>query len=115
ALDLTKTSSYDGQGAVGDVVNYEFTVTNTGNVTMTGVEIDDPLDGLSELDYAWNGDAGVLAPGETVVATATYELTQADIDAGIVHNSATPSGTPPPSFDPEDPENPTPNDPIEFP
>ena len=31
--------------AVGDVLNYTVTVTNTGNVTLTGVTVVDPLTG----------------------------------------------------------------------
>src|SRR5699024_4470021 len=34
------------------------------------------------------------------------------IDAGVVHNTATAGGTPPPSIDPEDPDNPVPSDPV---
>ncbi|MFW0776066.1 DUF7507 domain-containing protein, partial [Paenarthrobacter nitroguajacolicus] len=68
---------------------------NTGNVTLTNVSITDPLAGLSALAYTWPGAAGVLLPGETVTATATYAITQADIDAGHVANTATTTGTPP--------------------
>ena len=37
----------------------------------------------------------MLAPGESVTATATYELTQDDVDAGEVENTASVTGTPP--------------------
>jgi len=81
----------------GELITYTFTANNTGNVTLTGVEIKDGLAGLSELAYTWpNADKpGVLAPGQKVSATAKYEITQADIDAGKVVNSATSQGTPP--------------------
>ncbi|NYE96133.1 putative repeat protein (TIGR01451 family) [Psychromicrobium silvestre] len=98
AMTFSKTadaSAVSSPAAVGDVITYNFTATNTGNVTLTGVVINDPLPGLSALAYTWPGTAGTLTPGQTVTATATYAITQADIDAGHVANSATTTGTPP--------------------
>src|SRR5690606_38863139 len=81
-------------GMAGDEVTYTFLVTNTGNTTLDGVALDDPLDGLSEIAYGqWPGEDGVLAPGETVTASATYALTQTDVDAGAVDNTVTAVGT----------------------
>jgi uncharacterized repeat protein (TIGR01451 family) len=80
---------------VGDTITYNFTLTNTGNVTLTGVDIADQLPGLSAITPTWPGPEGVLAPGEVATATATYEITQADIDAGQVANSALAEGTTP--------------------
>ncbi len=91
AIELVKTGALDG-----DTATYTFTATNTGDVTLTGVEIADELEGLSEIVYGeWPGAAGTLAPNESVTATATYALTQADRDAGSVLNVATTTGTPP--------------------
>nr|WP_279589982.1 AraC family transcriptional regulator [Frigoribacterium faeni] len=98
ALAVAKTARWadGGSGRVGDVVEYRVSVLNTGSVTLTGVAVSDPLPGLSAVSYeAWPGEAGVLAPGETVVATARYAVTQADVDAGSVVNRATASGVPP--------------------
>ncbi|QIG38942.1 DUF11 domain-containing protein [Microbacterium sp. 4R-513] len=95
ALTLTKTSAEDTFAAVGDTVEYRFTASNTGDVTLTGVTIDDPLPGLSALVYTWPGAPGVLQPGEDVEAVATYSITQDDLDQGHVDNSATAEGTPP--------------------
>ena len=90
-ISLVKTGSLDG-----DTISYEFTAKNTGNVTLTKVSIADDLEGLSEISYvSWPTDAGVLTPGQSVTATASYTLTQADRDAGIVENTATTTGTPP--------------------
>ncbi|WP_406245416.1 hypothetical protein ACI7YT_10155 [Microbacterium sp. M] len=95
-IDLVKTGTLDGEGVAGDIVIYQFTVANTGNVTLTGVTIDDMLEGLSDIAFGtWPADPGVLAPGEQVTATATYVLTQADVDAGGVDNTATVTGNPP--------------------
>jgi uncharacterized repeat protein (TIGR01451 family) len=64
-------------------------------VTVSAVTVSDPLPGLSAITCDWAGSsdewtpAGTLSPGETVSCTATYTLTQADIDAGQVVNTAT--------------------------
>ncbi|MFS0866045.1 hypothetical protein AB3M83_01765 [Microbacterium sp. 179-B 1A2 NHS] len=90
-ISLVKTGALDG-----DLVSYTMTATNIGDVTLTDVSITDELDGLSEIVYGeWPGSAGVLAPGQSVTATATYTLTQGDRDAGIVENIAAVTGTPP--------------------
>ena len=112
SLVVTKSSELDGFATVGETVTYSFSAENTGNVTLTDVVIVDPLPGLSELDYLWPGETGVLAPGEQVTATASYTLTQADVDAGVVSNTATAEGTPPPVTNPDDPENPEPQYPV---
>ncbi|MBH0008179.1 DUF11 domain-containing protein [Salinibacterium sp. SWN1162] len=95
ALVTTKSGTVPNPKAVGSVVTYSFSAKNTGNVTLTGVAITDPLAGLSALTYSWPGTAGTLAPGQTVTATATYTVKQSDVDAGLVRNTATSSGTSP--------------------
>jgi uncharacterized repeat protein (TIGR01451 family) len=89
-ISLTKGATLDGGTA-----SYTFTATNTGDVTLNGVAIADEMPGLSDISYAWPGADGVLAPGQSVTATATYALTQGDRDAGVVTNTATTAGTPP--------------------
>jgi LPXTG-motif cell wall-anchored protein len=80
---------------VGEEITYSFVLTNTGNTTLTDVTvIEGQFSGtgtLSEITYPTR----TLAPGESTTATATYVLTQGDIDAGTVRNSATAQGTPP--------------------
>ncbi|QSZ51937.1 hypothetical protein AYX19_02215 [Paenarthrobacter ureafaciens] len=97
-LTFTKMANPSGiqsPSQVGDVISYTFTAANNGNVALSGVVIDDPLAGLSPLVYTWPGTPGTLLPGETVTATATYAITQADVDAGHVANSAVATGNPP--------------------
>ncbi|WP_161804371.1 DUF7507 domain-containing protein [Microbacterium sp. GCS4] len=92
AISLTKTSALapGGTGKAGDVVNYTFTVTNTGQSVLTGIVITDPLVGLSAITFgAWPGTAGTLTPGQSVTASATYTHKQSDVDAGSVANTAT--------------------------
>ncbi|WP_373396579.1 hypothetical protein V8V91_17720 [Algoriphagus halophilus] len=74
-----------------DVITYTFDVSNTGNVTLTDVTVSDPLSGLSAII---SGPV-TLAPGENQVFTATYTITQSDMDAGQVDNTATATGNDP--------------------
>ncbi len=64
-------------------------MTNTGNVTLTAVGVSDPQVGPVTCPVT------TLAPGASTTCTKTYTLTQADVDAGSVVNTATASGTPP--------------------
>ena len=95
AIDLVKSGALDlgldGIATVGDLINYTFTVTNTGNVTLTNVTVTDPLVTVV------GGPIASLAVGavDSTTFTATYALTQADIDAGQVDNTALATGTPP--------------------
>ncbi|WP_097180963.1 CARDB domain-containing protein [Curtobacterium sp. 314Chir4.1] len=95
AIAKTGALASGATGAVGDTVTYTFTVRNAGNTTLTGVTVADPLTGLSTITYAWPGTAGRLTPGQSATATATYKLTQKDVDAGYVQNTATATGTAP--------------------
>ena len=94
SIALVKTSSYDDgdcTAAVGDTIGYSFSVTNTGNVTLTNVVVTDPL--VTML----GGPIASLAPGVTdsTTYTASYSVTQQDIDAGVFSNQATATATAP--------------------
>ncbi len=79
----------DGRQNAGDTITYTFTVTNTGNVTLNPVTVNDPTVGPVTCPD------GPLDPGAIANCSAVYTLTQADVDAGAVNNTATASGTPP--------------------
>ena len=83
----------DGVASVGDVITYKFTVSNPGNTTLLNVSVADPLPGI----VITGSPIATLAPGASDATTysATYALTQADVDAGKVVNQATATGTPP--------------------
>ena len=95
AIELIKDGSLDvgadGVATPGDVISYTFAVTNTGNVTLTNVTVTDPLVTVV------GGPLASLAPGvtDTTTFSASYAITQADIDAGEVYNTALANGTPP--------------------
>ncbi|EBA11990.1 DUF7507 domain-containing protein [Roseobacter sp. CCS2] len=74
---------------VGAEETYTFTVTNTGNVTITDpIVIDDPLIPQADFDYP-DFPAGGLAPGDVYVVTATYVVTVDDVALANVTNNAT--------------------------
>ena len=103
AIDLEKSATLDmtvvdpdERVDLGDKIVDGFTITNTGNVTLTSVDLLDALVGNST---AVACGVGTLAPGASTNCTADYFITQPDIDAGTVHNSATACGTPPTGAD----------------
>ncbi|MCH6236820.1 beta strand repeat-containing protein, partial [Cognataquiflexum rubidum] len=81
ALSITKTATESSFAAVGDVLNYSIVVTNTGNVTLNNISVSDPLTGL-------NTSISSLAPGSSESIPTSYTVTQSDIDAGKVDNTA---------------------------
>ena len=91
ALTVVKSVTQKSFSAPDTTLNFSFLVTNTGDVTLTGIVINDELPGLSSLLCP----VTTLAPSATTTCTATYLTTQADLDAGHVTNSATATGTPP--------------------
>jgi uncharacterized repeat protein (TIGR01451 family) len=95
ALDLTKTANPITVNAPGDTITYTFHVTNTGNVPVTGVTIEEgSFSGTGSIS-AISCAASTLAPGTATDCTATYQATQADIDAGPITNDATATGDDP--------------------
>jgi len=89
ALVKSAVSGLSDPAVVGEVITYSFTVTNTGNLDLTLVEINDPLPGLTPNRFV----VGNLAPATSQTFTATYAIVQADIDRGEVVNQATATGT----------------------
>ena len=86
ALAIEKTAQEATYAAVGAVIHYSYKVTNAGNVTLH-----DPIT-VSD-DKAANEScpalpAGGLAPGAWITCSASYTITQADLDAGSLTNVA---------------------------
>lgn len=87
----SETHTFSDPSQVDDVITYSFLVTNTGNLTLTNVIVEDPLVGLvPEMPFT----IATLLPGDAyaVTLTATYKVTQADIEEGKVVNQATVTG-----------------------
>ncbi len=67
--------------AAGDVIDYTITLVNTGNQTLTGVSVTDPLLGALTGPVESGTINGSLDVGETWTYTGSYTVTQADIDS----------------------------------
>ncbi|MGP0029443.1 MAG: alpha/beta hydrolase [Acidimicrobiales bacterium] len=98
ALTLVKSAVQTSYSVVGQTIDYDYLVTNTGNVTLSDVGVTDPLPGLS----ATGCPDPMLAPAGSETCTATYTVAQSDIDAGSITNTATAQGTPPGTATPID-------------
>lgn len=85
ALNLTKVPS-STTAKVGDTVTYKFTVTNTGNVTIKGLNLTDDKLGTIKTDK------NELAPGAVATASATHVVLESDLP-GPLTNLATIQGT----------------------
>ena len=97
SISVLKSAEPGSFAAAGETIHYSFLVTNTGNVTLTSVQVvDTDLPGLSAIDCP---DA-TLAAGASETCHAHYVTTQGDVDAGSVMNSATAQGDPPGSTTP---------------
>lgn len=85
SLSLDKTSDPKTYVKVGDVIKYEFIVTNTGNVNLPlPVTITDPtITGIS-----CPSTPNPLKPGVSITCTGNYTITQADMDKGQISNTA---------------------------
>jgi len=87
-LDKTATVADGTADTAGDVINYGITVTNDGNMTLTGVSVTDPS--VSDLAAVQSGgfnagdtnQDGKLDLGEAWQYTASHTVTQAELNAG---------------------------------
>jgi uncharacterized repeat protein (TIGR01451 family) len=89
ALTLAKGASPSTYSTVGQVITYTYTITNSGNLTVSGPfsVTDDKLG-----TFACSGSTS-LAPAATASCTKTYTIKQSDLDAGSITNVATASGS----------------------
>ena len=75
----------------GDVITYRYEIFNCGNVTLTDVTIieqNGSFSGTGILPLPSSVTPSIIAPGESGIAMAQYEITQEDIDTGFINNQA---------------------------
>ncbi|MFV0645305.1 MAG: SdrD B-like domain-containing protein, partial [Sphingomonadaceae bacterium] len=84
AKAMTSNTDEDGSGSItlGDTLNYSVTATNSGTLAQTNVVVSDNKITPNTITCA------TLAPGATCVLSGSYVITQADVDAGRVDNTA---------------------------
>jgi uncharacterized repeat protein (TIGR01451 family) len=84
ALVIAKTADPLTYSAVNDVIDYSFVVTNTGNVILYDISVEDDI----TIDESCPDTSAGLAPAASITCSASYTITQADLNAGSVTNSA---------------------------
>jgi uncharacterized repeat protein (TIGR01451 family) len=99
-IALVKSATSDGvpvttTPSVGQQIDYAFAVTNTGNVTLTGVSVSETAFSGTGTLSAISCPSTSLAPAAQMTRTATYTVTQADVNAGVITNTAEAGGIPP--------------------
>ena len=86
ALSLEKSATPSIYTAVDDVISYSYVVTNVGNVAITALAVSD--DKIATVNCLTTS----LALGAATTCSASYTITQADIEAGSVTNTAYATG-----------------------
>ncbi|MBO0811776.1 MAG: hypothetical protein J2P23_06985, partial [Microlunatus sp.] len=89
AITVVKSADPGTFSAAGQEITYTFRVTNSGNVTLTNINLNDSVLGSIDCPHT------TLDPGDHMTCTAMYTITQADVDHGSVFNSVTATGDPP--------------------
>lgn len=79
-----------GKADLNDIITYNVTVTNTGNMKLTNVKITDSLEGI-QLAEGQSFDLGILEAGEAKTVTYTYQVKESDLGKSIL-NTATATG-----------------------
>jgi gliding motility-associated-like protein/uncharacterized repeat protein (TIGR01451 family) len=90
-LTLVKAADRTEYIAPGEIIGYELTVTNTGNVTVRNITLSDP----NATTMTCTGAPFTLVPGASASCTATHTVTMDDIFNGTVVNIAAATGTAP--------------------
>ncbi len=87
-VSLAKVAEAGTFDSVGDVITYDYTLSNDGNVTLVApfAVVDDLIPSVSCPSTA------SLDPGDSIACTGSYAITADDLNAGSVTNTATGSG-----------------------
>jgi hypothetical protein len=89
-MTLTKMASSQTYGQVGETISYTYTITNVGNEPLGPAQFTISDDKVGTFNCG--PDATTIAPAQTLSCSASYLITQEDMNAPSVTNSATASG-----------------------
>jgi uncharacterized repeat protein (TIGR01451 family) len=89
-LSISKALNGAAPSKVGDVISYKLTITNTGETYLTGINV---TDGNANITSCSVTLATNLAQGDSFSCVATHTVTDADMAAGKVDNTATATST----------------------
>ena len=93
--EATGTNGEEKAFALGDTMEFEIAVTNSGNQTLNNVEVEDVLEDAQIVKgegYSVEGNKAKIAeldPKETITVNATYEVQEADLGNPNFRNAAT--------------------------
>src|SRR5262249_37310866 len=95
SLSLVKSATPSGADAydAGQGISYTFVGANTANVPVTGIGVNEVEFTGSDPLAAVSCPVTTLNPAQQVTCTASYTLTQADVDSGSLRNTANATGT----------------------
>ncbi|TXD71151.1 DUF7507 domain-containing protein, partial [Aequorivita antarctica] len=100
AIAIVKTGIFNDENQnncsdVDETITYTFTVTNEGNVSLSFVEVSDPMIATITGPTGDTDGDGKLDVTEVWIFTGNYAITQVNIDEGQVTNQATVKGKDP--------------------
>jgi uncharacterized repeat protein (TIGR01451 family) len=93
AMTVTKTATSSFARA-GDAVTWDVVVTNSGAVTLTSVDLTDPIADTIICPATGNANVDNLAPLATETCVATRTATEDDVADGVINNTVTAEATP---------------------
>ena len=96
SMSVDKTSVTTSVTIAGQNITYNYLITNTGNITLTGINLTD-----DNVNAQPTCIATTLLPGSTTTCSAVYTVKQADIDAGwnVINNVTATSNEAPDATD----------------
>ena len=88
SITVVKTADVVEYATVGETINYQYYVENTGNIQISDLTLTDDKLGVITCPIT------TLERGETTSCAATHVVLQADLDAGFITNTVIADGTP---------------------